>query len=297
MPLVAAPQSAELRWKFIAGNRYDVWMEQVTGLETEVDLVKQTVQTESEFRFEWKVTDIDPKGAAQIEMVIRSVRLKVVMPLTTGLRTLEVDTEVPVDGEPTLQAEVRQNLQAIVGAPIRIRIDAGGRLLEIALSDETKDALRQAPQSMQVRQLLTEEGLQELLASAAPVLPEDSVAVGDSWSIERDVINPAGRFLRKQTLTWASNEQKENREQARIDVVSSLEPSAPNKGPDPGNAESARLTIREQKSGGSLWFDADRGMFTSGSIHSELVTAAPYREKQIVTRVQSQVEIRIQQTD
>lgn len=291
-PGEACAQKPTLRWKFEAGNQYEITIDQTTALETETELVKQKIDTSSSVRFGWLVKEVDLKGLAQIEMVIQSVQIKVLMPVAGGLRTLHIDTAAVNDGKADpQQTEMLQNLQAVIGKPIQLQVTDRGEIKTVEVDEATKTAIRQAPQSMQIRQMLTEDGLRELFASGAPVLPEIELKTGESWTVTKDFANSAGKFRRDQILTWVGGETHENVAQEKIDVAATL--TFLDSKPMQGQTEAAKLTLKDQKTTGTIWFDPEHGMITQGSIASSLVTASPYREKSIVTRTSSQVELRV----
>ncbi len=290
----ANAQTTSLRWKFAKSDQFDIAIEQTTQLETEADLVKQNIETSSAVTFRWLVQELDAKGIAQIDMVIQSVQLKVTMPVSNGIRTLEVDTAAPPEAKPDVQeTEMLQNLQALLGKTIRIQVTDRGEIISVDLDAATKESLRLAPQSMQIRQMLTDDGLRELFASGAPMFPENEIKTGESWTVVKDFANPAGQFRREQKLTWMGNETYDNVSQEKIDVTARLSLLSPAPSPALSNELATKLAIKSQNTAGTIWFDSEKGMITAGAVKSTLVTESPYRDKAIVTRITSQVELKV----
>ena len=184
-----------------------------------------------------------------------------------------------------------------MGRVIKLTVTARGEVTAVEIDEATKDALRQSPQSMQIRQLLTEEGLRELFASGAPLLPETEIKPGGKWLNTKDFANAAGHFRREQTLTWVGPEAHENVSQERIDLAASLTLLAPASAAPQNPVEPARPKIKSQKGTGTVWFDSARGMITHGSVESSLVTESTYREKSIVVRINSHVELNMRRVD
>ncbi len=290
----AGAQTTPLRWKFAKSDQFEIAIEQTTKLETEADLVKQNIDTSSAVSFRWLVQELDAKGIAQIDMVVQSVQLKISMPVSNGVRTLEVDTAATPEAKPDVQeTEMLQNLQAVVGKTIRIQVTDRGEIISVVLDAAMKDAIRQAPQSMQIRELVTEDGLRELFASGAPVLPENEIKTGESWTVTRDFANPTGQFRREQTLTWSGSETHDNTAQEKIDVRAQLTLLNPPPSPAQPSDIATKLAIKSQNTTGTIWFDSEKGMITAGAVKSTLVTESPYRDKAIVTRITSQVELKV----
>ncbi len=294
----AVAQDQSLRWKFQSGQKIEMQIDQSTSLETEVDLVKQTLETSSGLQATWSVQEVDDAGTAQVSMVIQAVRLKITMPVADGVRTLQVDTAAPSPPKPNEQeVDSLENLQSVVGREIKLAVSARGEVTKVEIDAATKDALRQAPQSMQIRQLLTDEGLQELFASSAPPFPEADVKVGGNWSNAREFANAAGRFRRAQSLKWVGRESHQNVPQERIDLTTSLTLLAPPAAAPQGSVAPSMAKIKSQKGTGTIWFDSERGMITEGSVESLLVTESTYREKTIVTRIESRVGLTVRRVD
>lgn len=292
-----------LRWRFAAGNQLDIRIEQSTTVETEVDLVKQTLETNSGLHATWTVQTVDDAGAAQVSMVIQSIRLKVTMPGGEKVVTLQVDTAAPPNEPNEIEADVLANLQAVIGREIKLTITPRGEVSSVELDAATKEALRQAPQSMQIRQLLTEEGLRELFASGSPPLPEADVQPGGNWTVAKEFSNNVGKFRREQTLTWVGSESHENVPQERLDLSATLTMIAPAEvtrevagevSADGG--EQAKPKIKSQKGTGTIWFDPAQGIITQGTVETSLVTQSPYREKSIEVRIASRVDLNVRRT-
>lgn len=292
---VCQTQESQLRWKFEVGQKLEIQVAQKTNLETEVDLAKQTLETATQLLSHWEVVEVNESGSAKVNMEIRSIKLDVIMPVADGVRTLNVDTTAGlVDDADEWEKDAHANLSAVIGHTIALTVDARGGISEVALEAETKDALRQAPQSMQIRQLLSDEGLRELFASAMPLLPENNVQINEPWTVSQEFASPAGKFRREQTLTWLGQETHQNLPQEKIGVTATLglvEPT-PN-APATGEPVVPVPKITSQSTTGTLWFDTARGMMTNGWIESKLHTVSPYRDKRIEVQVQSRVDLNV----
>jgi len=297
--LAGLAQEPSLRWKFEKGQTFEFDVSQSTTIETEVDLVKQSLETATDLKTSWTVQEVDPAGTAQIKLVIQSAHLKVTMPLASGgVRTLDVDTAATAANEPNeLEADAMANLKAVAGREILLTIDSRGQISKVELDAATKDALRQAPQSMQIRQLLTDDGLREMFASGAPPMPESGIQPGGQWIVEQKFASAAGTFVREQTLTWVGKESFQNVPQEKIElkaVLKELDPTAVNQA---ANADVKKPQIKAQSTTGTIWFDAQRGMITHGTVDASLTTTAPYREKTITVQLKSHVDLTVRRAD
>jgi hypothetical protein len=292
---VCQAQESPLRWKFEAGKKFEIQVAQKTNLETEVDLAKQTLETATQLLSHWEVVEVDDSGTAKINMVIRSIKLDVIMPVADGVRTLNVDTSAGLaDDADDWEKDAHANLSAVIGHTIALTVDARGGISEVALGAETKDALRQAPQSMQIRQLLSDEGLRELFASAMPLLPEKDVQANEPWMVSQEFAGPAGKFRREQTMTWSGQETHQNLPQEKIGVTANLALIEPTRNTQATGEPAVPMPeITSQSTTGTLWFDAARGMLTNGWIESKLTTVSPYRDKRIEVQVQSRVDLNV----
>ena len=67
-----------------------------------------------------------------------------------------------------------------------------GEILDVEIPEQSMQAIREAPASMQIRQVLTKEGLSDLFGQSAIVFPEKSLSAGDTWIDQTEIKNEVG---------------------------------------------------------------------------------------------------------
>ncbi len=289
-------QSTELRWRFEPGQTFTVQLQQQIGLESEFDLAKQKIETNSQMTCRWSVESVGSDGVAEIDLTFQRIVLDLTTPTPKGSVRTVVDTgdagslDNAKKGKEVAQA-ILANLRAVLGEPIRVQISPRGELREVRLSEAMKTAVREAPQAMQIKALLSEEGLRGLLAQAAPLLPQEPVEPGASWQAPTEIVLASRRFQRELTSTYIGREDRDGVPTDRIDFTAQLSPLEPSE--DSSAAKS--IQIVSQTTTGTIWFDSAAGRLQSAIADTTLETDTPYREKFIRVRMTSQTRVDVGQ--
>jgi hypothetical protein len=144
--------------------------------------------------------------------------------------------------------------------------------------------LRELPGSLNLQSLFSEQGLTDLMGAAAIVLPENELKTGESWETESPVDNQFGQFNRIRRYTFAGTEEPS--ELASFHIKTTLDQIAQASTPDPP-------TLIEFSESGSMKLDPAVGYFVSSDIKNVSKTELPYREKKIITTVNSSIQMSI----
>ena len=300
-PLITAQDSYELAWKFESGQRFDFELSQTSELETEVETVANTIKTTNSVKFHWEVKKVNDDGEAEIVMVFDQMKIDVQLPTPKGSRSFIIDSDSEAGKKPDeFESEMRANIDAVIGSEIKLTVSARGELMHLELPDSAKAKLRDAPQSMQIRQLVTENGIKELLGSSRMVLPDEPINKGHVWTIAEDFSNSIGTFERQQILTFAGIFPRKSEDLAKITVETKLIPKTPNdetgtnaKKDTDSAGQLPAVEVRSQAGTGTIWFDNDQGFLKAAEIDIQLVTQTPYRDMKINIQMTSRIKLEV----
>jgi hypothetical protein len=164
--LAAAPTKVTLRYKFQPGESIRWQVTHQAQVETMVSGTTQTAETTSKSVKVWRVSKVAADGSATFENLVESVDMRQKL---SG--RMEVRYNSQTDKDPPAGFE---HVARLLGVPIsEVTIDVRGRVLD--------------------RRNLPGAGRGSITDKDAPIttpLPEKPVAVGQSWTIARDVDAP-----------------------------------------------------------------------------------------------------------
>ncbi len=305
-PALVLGQAVELKWKFEAGQAFGIQLNQETTLLTEFDLARQQVETTASMQCAWTVVDVAKNGDAQIDMTIDAVKLALTISKAgdqpgqmVATSQIEVDTgnaaatDAATDGREAEKA-ILANLRAILGEKIRMEVTSRGQIGDIRLTDKMKDAIRSAPQAMQMKALFGESALQELFGQTSPALPESAVEPGATWSTTSQFGNSLGRFQRQLDFTYRGPQPLGERTADRIDFVAKLSLVPPDNPKETVADKGKSIEIVSQNTSGTVWFDSADGRLLESTINSAIETNTPYRDDAINVKLTSKNEAKVE---
>lgn len=278
----ARAQETALQWQFKAGDQFSVAMHQQTQIVSQVDRRSRTSANDMHMWIDWQVIDVTPDQAATIKQTIQRIKLETKTPNEGGEQVTKVDT----DDEATAQglaAKLVQLIKPLIGVTITIQMNSRGAIESVEIPKETMEALRQAPASMQLRQLFTEKGLKEMFGQAAIEMPTTPVTAGETWETTNQISSELGTFDQVQRFTLTGSENDSDSQ------VITLKTELRETKPSPSGAQLESFT-----GSGQFTYDPTKGVFTASRIDNQMVTTKPYRNMLIKTNVISMIELTVE---
>ncbi len=309
-PAIAQENDA-LRWKFAAGDRFDVTLKQDSEVRSFLTLnsiedrnkTGRTATSSLTLKMDWNVDSLNDDGDAVVQQMIAQIQLTADTGARTGQTLIEIDTAVE-EKRNGIEASLQKQMLALVGLSFEVTMSPRGEVIDVVIPEETLEALRQIPGSMQVRNLMSAEGLKDLYGQAGVVLPEGELAEGESWSVESPLQTTMGDFTRSNQYTLESTSSDDGRAIARFAVETTVASGdgTPDSGSDEKipDAESAgegaeRPTRLVEFSGtGTMVMNIDDGYFVSSQTSNQLKSEKDYFDQTIVTSVNSRIEMQIE---
>jgi hypothetical protein len=214
-----------------------------------------TSEAKMTMRMKWQVRSISPEGVAEIAQTVENVAIDMSSP--DGGR-IQFDTS-DQRSNTGLARTLRENVQPVIGLTVLQRMNPQGEILDARLAPESRQRLDNDGKGQGVRQVFSEEDVRNLVTQSAAVLPQRPVRPGDTWESSSKSNSPLGELLTTMRYTYRGSFRQGERTLERIDVQ--LDIVMPQKEQPPIAA-----TLRDQQSQGTLWFDAQAGMFVQSSL-------------------------------
>lgn len=286
-----APQ--EMRWTFREGASWQVAIEQeiASSIATSA-AARDKKQPLALSKFAWHTTWTvrESQGdAATIGVVFDRLAVE----FRTGkAAAIRFDSADP--GEPSPAAkEIAAALRSLVKAEIAVKLTRRGEVRETSVPPATEAALRRAGASGRLRELLSAEGFQRLIAAAFPPLPVKAAAVGEKWSRTSETTAALGKTQTTYTSRFEGIDVADGRKLARLLLSSELAFVGGKRSLETKamlNDEEVTLTTRivDQTSSGTALFDLSAGRFASSeltqTISFETTGAKPLGWQEFVTK-------------
>ncbi len=282
---VSSAQSADtLRWKLNQGDQLAVQLVQDTNISSQIDNRGRQTANKMTLDMQWLVESVNDDRKAVIQQTISRIQLTLTTPEDAGSQTVSIDTN-DTDKQKDLAKHLLQQVSPLIGTKYTVTMSDRGEVVSVDVPEASMEALRGAPASMQLRQVLTKEGLTEMFGQSAIVFPEQAISVGDDWKSESEVSNSLGTFTRIHTYSYDSSQQKDQKTMQHISIKTELKQKA-------ANQQGSELVAFS--GGGQLWMDNEAGYVTESSLANELKTInKTYPSSIIYTTITSRVSMKV----
>lgn len=271
-----------IRWQLSEGSRYRVELKQSTAIKSSIDTREKQLGNEMLLLMSWKIESAKD-DAFNITQSIDRVYLKISQPGKEGIQTTEIDTDNE-RGPGSFAGELLKQIQPLIGTKYLVSMTSRGEISEISVPPESMEALRNAPASMRLRQVLTREGLEDLIGQSAIVFPEQAIKAGDEWTTSQDITNALGKIRKTHRYVYNGEQDRNDAEAAGFSVSTVVEKL------EPGENDA---TIDGFSGSGKIWFAPEENEILESSVENKMTTRRTYREKIIQTSVSSSISMRV----
>ena len=276
-----------LRWKLKQGEKLTVVLEQNTGVKTGLGNRAQETGNEMTMTLQWNVKS-EAKNEFVIEQTIERIQLTINAPSENGIQTTELDTS-EAEGKGKLAEHLLQQIQPLVGTVHLVTMTDRGEITNVSVPKESKEAIRQAPSSMQIRQIISEAGIKEMIGQGAIVFPSESITPGADWSSRKTVENGLGEVTTSTKYTYNGPQEIDG---ANVEQFSAL----------------TMMTVDEKKlkegvqisgfdSKGKATFAATAKNVLETEFSSQLTTKRTYRETIVESTVTTETKTKVTRED
>ena len=280
--LVNGQEARQVRWQFAVGDEYQVVLEQQTAITTNIDTRRKEIGNVMQLTMDWKIEAVD-ENQITINQSIRRIHLKTDTPTKNGIRTTEIDTDAE-EVKSELAQELLKQVRPLVNSDFKVTMSPHGEIMDVTVPQESMDALRNAPASMQLREVLSVAGLKELIGQAAIVFPDEAIKPGDTWKSMAQIKNAFGTVERHNTYTFGGAQERDGISGMEFSVKSEIEVAEP----DDENA-----LIDKYTGNGSFWFAPDAKTILESRFENSMQTRRTYRDRTILTSVSTEVSMEV----
>ena len=272
---LAQDKNEQLRWELKSGDQFDVSLMKTGNVETQVDTRVRKVEIESQLEFRWKILENNKTGT-EIEQKLTKIVLKSSAPGDVSDQRLSYDSSNVVYKKGVSNTVAKQ-LKPLIGLTYQFTMSDRGEILSVKLTDEQKKLLETIPDSLPIKDLLTQKGQQSNLGAATWVCPQ-TMSEDRTWQTKRSLDSQLGAFDRVSRFTAGELQ----RGVVRIDFVTDVkhDPDSP---------------LKMFEGGGEIEFDKVGGFVRSSESTTRIITESPYRDLMVKTTIEMTTELKLEQ--
>ncbi len=249
-----------LQWQFEPGQTLNVWFTQ--DMTVQMTAMGQEMESAADMGMlmKWDIQQVNEDGSAHINQSIERLTMRLATPGTDEIEYDSAHAEKATGTALTLKASV----DPLVGVEFTQTMSSTGEILDVQLTEQSKQQLNAAPAGAQLREVLSRDGLKALLSQAATVFPTTPISPGDSWTGSTNSKSPVGPLSMEMTYEYVGTEMRSGRPLERIDVDMTV--AFPEGAPQNG----MNISVQNQRNTGSLFFDAEAGRFVETELHQNM---------------------------
>ena len=284
-------QSDGPQWKYKVGDKFEVVLNQTSKSETKVDARETTIDNATTIEMDWEVTKVDANGDATVEQSLSRVKLSVngftrkkQGDPATPLKDIGFDTSNPADISSDSKTLLEQ-IQPLIGLQFSVVMSSDGEIIDVIVSPDVAKQLEKMPDTQRLRQLFEKDGLKDIMGASAMTLPED-LSAGKSWTEEAQTTTAFGKFDRTRTYTYVGDKESDGAEMAEFTLDVAMKPVDS----DASTENSLKSKLLEFEGSGVLLMDLDGGFLRSSKVRNRAHSEKPYREKNIDTVINNQID-------
>ncbi len=265
----AAPDSAEsflLKPKWPVGSRSVYRMESEQQSTNKVPQLPAPMQQQvrSAMTYALSVLKETADGGREVELEILDNAMQIQM---AGQTVLDFDSKKP--SEPSgPQAMFAAPFRKMPGSKVRLQLNADGALEEVLNLDQWVQSLTSSAQSPMGPMLAQQfnEGFFRQLADFSSALPQERVAVGQSWPFKVELPGgPLGNITADAKITFKGFEQHDTRNCAILETTGTFHGPSEQAGGLAGS-----VTVEDGNLKSTSWFDADAGTLVETATQQSL---------------------------
>jgi len=252
---VAAPAcwaQKTLAWKFKKDAVTNLLIEQDTSIQLELasGTAATPIQTQQLqiSNITWTVKEIAPDGQASIEQLVKRVQLDLKSP--AGNFQIDTNSNQPLTGIGELMAK---GIRPLAGARFLVKTKASGEVSDVIIPADVLKNLNE----------LSTAGIREIAANASLKFPTKAIDVGENWPAQYDLdMPPFGKLIVSTTYQYLGEETVGGRILDRIKATTAVKVADP--------LSNSGLKMKNQESGGMIWFDNTRGSIDHSEFKQEM---------------------------
>ncbi len=268
----------KLEWRLVEGQTYESRLVQTSEVTSQVEERKRTVNNELELILDWSVISAN-ETEFKIMQTISALRV-VTKSETTG-KLLELDTRKPEAAATRLEKDLMKQILPLIGAEFLVTMSRRGEILDVEVPETSLKELRKVPGSLQLRSLLTPEGIKDFYGQSIIILPDEAVSDGFEWKTTEQLKTQMGELGRTNQYVVKAGSPAETQKVIGLDVAVAQAKTT----------EESKSKMISFSGSGEFVFDFEKGCFSSTEFSNEMRTERPYRNHTILTSVKTTIKM------
>lgn len=248
-PASAADEGVTLKWKFKPHqtSRYATSVDVKSQHKVGNGQAEEMISKQSN-DMTWMVDSVDDDGNAHITQTIERVRVE----SETQGEKVSFDSKDDKLPEGVDEAAV-EPLRIMVNQPVLLVIDPHGKVVDVRPSDKLAEKLKKSSHAGPLAAMFSRDSLKQMTSMNTLEFPADAVSRGKTWQQRATLNDPmAGRQTLETTYRYDGTEEHDGQKLDKISATAKVVSAA-----EQGAAQ--RITIKDQKSNGVIWFDRNVG--------------------------------------
>lgn len=271
----SAAADEPLRWKWVAGQEFDVHMTQQTEADTSYTGKSVKLRVDVTLDWNWSVERVigDPPSG-----IVRQTINRIRASISDGQNATK-----------SYDSEAKRNPVDLSGAfdrykdlTLTMQMQPDGSVVSVVLADAAREALGKGALGKGAE---SDIDFNQMLRQSLLVFPMEPVPVGGSWKGSLESTIPTGRLKLQTTYVHAGEVNEAGLPLLKFTHSSELSRDAA--------AANSELSISEHEQTGTILFDATAGRMVSSKTQQRLKSQARKRETLIDTTMRSTIEMRI----
>lgn len=263
----------KLEWKFTAGEKYAVTMNQNISQSVTIHDTPMKTSNSTTTYMTWNVNKVLDDGSADMACTIDRMEMSVDIP---NQEKIEVDTDKPGNNE-GLGKQFEEMFAPMINKTMKQVMSTAGKISDVEIPENMFGGMAANPM---MAQMMNPKQMGDMITKSSPVFPAKALAVGDSWDQESTSDTPVGKMHMKSKYTYSGPSKSEGKDVHQVDVKSEMQFEANEGSP-------IQVTVTDQDITGSLFFDVKSGKLHSNVMEQKMlmtVKAGPQEMKQEMTQ-------------
>lgn len=280
---MAAQDAEPIRWDLRAGDKLQATHQQTTRIETNIDNRRKEIGNDMLLVVDWEVTKA---GDEQIEMTqsINRIKLDIRRPSKTAVETMVIDTDAKDEPGSGLANDLKNQVLSLIGTEFNVVMTTRGEIVQVTIPDASKETIRAAPASMFLRQVLTSDGLRDIIGQSAFTFPRD--ASQKQWTIRSTTANALGKLDKITEISYQGKSDRNGVDAHTFALTSNIQTI------DAADGDDAP-SIDEYSGSGRAWFSPDSSPVYQSEFENRMNVTRRYRDQKIVSVVSTTNQMRV----
>ncbi len=268
-----------LRWKLCEGDQLSVHVVQTTRTETAVKEKSTGMSVQTAMKMLWKVDHVDADDTIRMTQAFTRLAMKTT---DSNSKTVVYDSASSAQSSEETK-EIARMVAPLLRSRFTVAMSERGEIVEVTPTDETKSLLADVPALPNWRQLLTSDGIGQMLRQSFAVLPESPVAGGDTWTANYDIDSPVGKIHVANTYSYQGTQPEDGNSLETITVVTQTKVEAE----EEPLLKAARPTFRQYT--GVFYFNSAAGRLVQSRLTQDMSSEVPYQDTMIQAKANSTI--------